>query len=277
MDLIHLSSIKLVPYFLIAIAIIASWWRQDIRLWGPLFLGSLIMALVQKQLRWAALVMIAIWIALWFFYLASYTKGEKWVFFSLIVLGSFILKFHWIKGFNPLAITTNIRLGFDSPIVGLLPLFTLVPLIHEKSGWKKLLRYDLLPIVAAFFAMMALMVIADKMSFHFRWPIHAPYAYLVNLLFVVIPEEAFYRGFIQRELTAAFGKVKGGRWISLCIATLLFTLAHFYWARSLLMLLFVAIAGTLYGLIYMRSGRVESAIVCHFLVNALHQTCFARG
>jgi membrane protease YdiL (CAAX protease family) len=94
-------------------------------------------------------------------------------------------------------------------------------------------------------------------SFSLIWAIN-------NLFFVVLCEEAFFRGFILRGLERALSSPR----MALLLSSLAFGLAHF--AGGLAYVGFSILAGIGYGLAYQRSGRIEMAMITHFAVNATH-------
>ena len=88
-----------------------------------------------------------------------------------------------------------------------------------------------------------------------------------NLLFTVVAEEAFFRLFIQQGLQDSI-KSDNAPVYALIITALFFGLVHAYggWHYWLL----ATMAGLLYGYVYMRTGRVESSIVAHSVLNTGH-------
>jgi membrane protease YdiL (CAAX protease family) len=63
--------------------------------------------------------------------------------------------------------------------------------------------------------------------------------------------------------------------MALILSSLIFTAAHLYWSPNLAIFGFVFFAGLLYGGVYLISGRIESAIICHLLLNFIHMTFFS--
>ena len=96
-----------------------------------------------------------------------------------------------------------------------------------------------------------------------------------NLFLVTIPEEAFFRGFVQKEISSQVGAGVLGKAVGVTGASILFTLFHLAWTASPLMLGLVFVAGVIYGLIYELSGYLEGSIICHFGVNLLHMLLFS--
>jgi membrane protease YdiL (CAAX protease family) len=93
------------------------------------------------------------------------------------------------------------------------------------------------------------------------------------LFFTVLVEELFFRFFIQQNVIAAFKKFKNGEIIGLVISSLLFGLFHF--SGGLNFVILASISGFLYGFVYIRTKYLESAILLHFVINAVHFFLFS--
>jgi membrane protease YdiL (CAAX protease family) len=94
----------------------------------------------------------------------------------------------------------------------------------------------------------------------------------VNLFSTCLSEEAFFRGFVQRELQAIGRNLPHGQLIALGVSALLFGLAHF--AGGWRYVLLATLAGMGYGYIYQRTQRLECSLLAHFALNATHFLCF---
>jgi len=81
--------------------------------------------------------------------------------------------------------------------------------------------------------------------------------------FVAIGEELLFRGLIQRSLSSAFG----WKW-GVFIASLLFAVMHLTW-RSIPELIFVFVAGLIFGLLYYRTKSLVAPIVAHGVTNVV--------
>ena len=91
---------------------------------------------------------------------------------------------------------------------------------------------------------------------------------MTNLFFTCVAEEAFFRGFLQRELGRALVGFGGGQPLAVGGSAALFGLAH--WAGGWSYVLLAALAGLGYALAFRASGRIEMAILAHFGLNAVH-------
>ncbi|MGN6669963.1 MAG: lysostaphin resistance A-like protein, partial [Candidatus Nucleicultricaceae bacterium] len=94
---------------------------------------------------------------------------------------------------------------------------------------------------------------------------------LNNFLIVCVAEEIFFRGFVQAELSKAF-TFKTGPIVALVITALFFG-AGYHQGGPVFMIL-STIAGLFYGAAYMKTARLETAIIAHFVLNAIHFFAF---
>ena len=100
-----------------------------------------------------------------------------------------------------------------------------------------------------------------------HWMFMAPEALLFTFFFIAIPEELFFRGWLQNLLERRFGRLP-----ALCLTAALFGLAHFNkralhfnWRYVLL----AAIAGIFYGRAWRQDRRVAASALTHTLVDTI--------
>src|SRR5437868_3760189 len=91
---------------------------------------------------------------------------------------------------------------------------------------------------------------------------------ITNLLFVCMAEEAFFRGFIQKNLALMMKKIRYGDYLALLIASFLFGLAHYAGGTKYAIL--ATVAGMGYGWVYLTAKRIEGSILTHFGLNLTH-------
>jgi uncharacterized protein len=105
------------------------------------------------------------------------------------------------------------------------------------------------------------------LHFHAEWPspLKAITAFVFTFLFIAIPEELFFRGWLQNLLERRMGRT-----VALLVTAMIFGLAHwnkravhFNW-RYVLM---AAIAGTFYGRAWRAQRRVGASALTHSLVD----------
>jgi len=114
-------------------------------------------------------------------------------------------------------------------------------------------------------------------TFHFSWQNYAPIAStLPNLLFthlllIALPEEFFYRGYVQSNLLAVLAKTPKTARLAPQLAVLLtaaaFAFAHVttgQWGR-----LVTFFPGLLFGALRLKSDNIVGCVLCHALANML--------
>ena len=196
---------------------------------------------------------------------------------SVALLGHFFPGFHNWKLGESLQISKDaypytLYLNFDKPFIGFFPLAISIPLLSRMHLKMVVLK----TIALTALGVMILMVLAlylNLVDIDLKLP-HISAIWLVaNLFLVTIPEEAFFRGFLQRELNEFFNAKWSGTF-SVIAVSLLFALLHFTFIRDLSYLSLTFIASLIYGGIYQATRSIESSIFCHYIFNVVHFFCF---
>jgi membrane protease YdiL (CAAX protease family) len=86
-----------------------------------------------------------------------------------------------------------------------------------------------------------------------------------HLFFVAICEEVFWRGFVQKTLETVWQNQTWGRFLALGLTSLVFGLTH---TGHPLFQALACGAGLFYGALFQKTGRLESAVIPHFLLRA---------
>lgn len=198
---------------------------------------------------------------------------------ALVILLSVGLGAHLLPGFNNLKVIDQARisadgipfslyLNFDKTLIGILILGHLHPLLHKPGDWLRMLKIALPRAVPLVLALAALALALRYVAFDPKIPDTLGIWASTNLLLVCPAEEAFFRGFIQRNLTHLLRDFRYGPILALALASLLFGIAHFGGGPSYV--LFATLAGAGYGWIYARTQSIEASILTHFLLNLFH-------
>lgn len=261
-------------FLFLSCAFISLWIKKSPKIWGPLLGLSLLLGYLSGHLDLMGMAITLGWMVAWFLY-AKEKKGQaKALFFAGFILFSFGFRFHLFPGYIPLQLTQKFWMGLSTPLMGFFPLAYIVPLARKAQEWKQVLRGTLWGVLGIG-ALATLAIISHSVYLNLGIPTYPEIRYPFHLLFIAMPEEAFYRGFMQRTFTQYLVKIKGGAWLSIFLTSLFFTLAHVFWSPSFGILAFVFLASLLYGWVYHKSQRVESAIFTHFLLNVMHMTFFS--
>jgi uncharacterized protein len=210
--------------------------------------------------------------------------AERAAYAALTILVSLVLALHVGPGFHNPAILRDVILSpgatrytqyanFDKGLAGVLILGTLgFARLSSASGWRTALGLGGPIALGTIAVVMAVSIGLGFVRFEPRWTpvfwIWAP----INLLLTCVSEEAFFRGFLQREIARDLEGRRHGAAIAIALCALLFGVAHV--AGGWPYVLLATLAGAGYGLAYQRSGRIEMAILAHFAVNATHFLLF---
>jgi hypothetical protein len=176
---------------------------------------------------------------------------------------------------SPGAPATTIS-GYLDPGIGGVLMFALY--CRRATSWREIT--EALPVTLWATALTTAIVMAAALSvdyIHFdpKLPlaITGLYAYKI-LVWTAVLEEAFFRGIIQEQVgrIAWLGNSSLAKWIAILTSSSLFGLAHLHAGGMLAVL--ATLAGLGYGWIYARTGRIESAMAIHFLLNTTHFVFF---
>ncbi|PAR37739.1 CPBP family intramembrane glutamic endopeptidase [Vibrio metoecus] len=202
----------------------------------------------------------------------AHWRTAAWVALLLWCLALFL---HWLPGFSNLKVLDKVIAGphstpfslylnLDKPLVFFALLLAFPRLLGktQTAKWRATLA-TLLPLFALLPVAVWLGALAYEWSLPEWWWIFA----INNLLFTCVTEEALFRGLIQQKAQQQFGTISG-----LLIASALFGMAHF--AGGPLLMIFAALAGLGYGLVFHFTGRLWVSVGVHFLFNFAHLLFF---
>jgi uncharacterized protein len=286
MEKMHLISAPAwLPFGLLGLAIASTGLTAEHRerpaflryLWLVLLGLAAVAGLATAVLRPVALASIAALLA--FAWLGnSHGKPAVRVLFTLLtLLLALALAVHAVPGYdNPLlfkdvqlsphSVPYTMYANFDKGVVGLV---LLVFFCHRASSWRDFAGAwkSQVPVQAA----LLIGVLGSGWAIGFVHPDfklspYLPLFAVINLLFVCVAEEAFFRGVIQGQLA------RYGNTLAIAVSGLLFGAAHLGggWQFGVL----ASIAGLGYALLYSRTRRIEIPIAAHFLLNLVHFIVF---
>lgn len=166
------------------------------------------------------------------------------------------------------ALPYSLSLNYGKVVVGVLILGFGVRLIRTRAEWAALRRPLLIAAPVVIAAVAASSVALGFTRVDPKWSAVFFIWAAGNLLFTCMAEEAFFRALLQGRLTAWLAPFKYGAVTAWLIASGLFGIAHA--AAGPDMVLLATVAGLGYGWVYMKTGRVEAALLLHFLLNTFH-------
>ena len=206
------------------------------------------------------------------------------LFSALAMLGlSLALMLHMVPGFIPIKLIDGVpisadalpytkSLNFDKPLIGLLLLALGHRLISTSTEWRRMLKTAVWQMPSVVAALLVLSVALGYVRWDVKWPSFWWGWMWTNLFFTCMPEEALFRGVVQRYLERLFSRFQNGPRIALGVAALAFGLAHF--TGGVRYVILATVAGWAYGTIYQRTGCIEASILAHFFLNFLHFVFF---
>jgi membrane protease YdiL (CAAX protease family) len=277
----------LLPFILLLAAVLGLWLHRAV------WIGALAAAVIAGYFYGALHGLAALWIAMFAGLAFGYQRvraatPRKPAYQALlgVVLGVFAVAMGLalLPGFtrvelvapmvlSPGAAPYAIAVGFPKVVTGILILGLINPVLVR--SWSELGRvlFRAVPVLAITVIVgMAVVVGMGYSSFAPKWtPLFLLFA-PINLFFTCLSEEAFFRGFVQQELSTIGSRPKLAAGIALVVGAILFGLAHF--AGGPTYALAAAVAGLGYGWAYLRTQRIEAAMAVHFGVNAIHFLLF---
>lgn len=252
--------------------------------WLPLFAAAVVSGLLSHVLTWPALVSLAL--------LAGATSLARWssrrwlravamVAAAVIAVG---LAVHVFPGYHKQALVTGLRLSegtppittfmnFDKASAGLFLLVAFAPRIDTVARLKLVFPAGVGISAATVVVVLGLATALGYMAPDLKFPQVAPAWLAVNLLFTCVAEEAIFRGLLQERLATALPARRLWQGLGIAVSAVLFGLAHA--AGGQVLVLLATLAGAGYSLAYAATRRIESAILAHFAVNAVHFVGFS--
>jgi len=269
---------QLLAFSLLGLSVVALWFRPWC--WAVVFCAFVAVSLWLDLLTPVALVPIVTLSALYFAY--AHCVSWNWVRISLFILLSLLsvaLGMHAFPGFSYWELSDSVRLSdtsasyamryyLDKPLIGVMVLgLAYSGLSRTWSDWREMIRRLWWPLLAT----LAIVYPTSIFLGYTQWDpkyssVFWPWA-VKNLLFVCVAEEAFFRGFLQKQLAELIPH-RQAKLIALIVAAALFGIAHI--AGGLNYVLLATVAGLGYGYVYLISERVEASILTHFLLNTGH-------
>lgn len=284
---------SLAAYLILGLAVLSLWVARSPAIWGSLLGLSALFAFLADRLAPTGLLLGAGFLALVHLYFRP-RKKFKWVWGLLLSVLALGLGSHLLPGFRnwkvlEAAVSAGapaipLYLNFDKAFVGIALLgMGSLPLSRPRQ-FLEVSKSSLRLIFIACLTLLGLALFSHSVALDLKWPSFAPLWLAVNLLFVCVAEEAFFRGFLQRELCALFDKYgfgnrsfklggyKAGHLLGWVMASVLFGFAHY--RGGVVYMGVSAVAGLFYGAGLLKTQRIEASILTHFVVNAIHFLAF---
>ncbi|MFV8801237.1 CPBP family intramembrane glutamic endopeptidase [Yersinia sp. LJYL362] len=207
-------------------------------------------------------------------------RQQKWLAAGLellLVIAAVALFLHWVPGFNNLKVIDNVKVGplsagfsmyynLDKALIPFI-LLACLPTLFVAKKHHSVSRLGWLGLIVSVPAVLLLAVALGGLKVEMHTPVWIGSFVMANIFFVCLAEEALFRGYLQQRLSQCIGSYP-----ALLLTALLFGAAHF--AGGVLLMVFAALAGVIYGLAWLWSGRLWVAVAFHFGLNLMHLLFF---
>lgn len=244
-----------------------------------LLIGTIITAAVTHIIGWQAiLILVCITLVAVIRLRFQHNLAVKITSEVILVACAIGLFIHLFPGFNNLKYLDKVTVGaysapftmyfnFDKALVPFILLACLPTLfICQPAKHATAVQWVLLVISVPLLLVIA--TLAGGLAFEWHFPTWLPAFILCNVFFVSLAEEALFRGYLQQRLTIWLKSP----YLALVITSVLFGALHF--AGGPLLILFATLAGFIYGLVWMWSGKLWLAVSIHFGLNLTHLLFF---
>ncbi|MES2122308.1 MAG: type II CAAX endopeptidase family protein [Chlamydiota bacterium] len=265
-------------FFSLGMSFVSLWVKKTPWLWGSFLFISYILAFQTNTVNWLSAIPLFTLLICHYSIHCDIHKGARFLLVGIATAVSYALIFHLLPGFHNWKIASeetisasfapvSLWLSYDKPWIGIFILGLSLPLISSRVQLIRMLKLAIPLSLIGILLLMLLSLYLGALQWDPKIPIFIFVWLLNNLILVVIPEEAFFRGFLQREVNMWFGGTAFSGCCSVVASSLFFTLAHLGWVADLPLLATTITAGIIYGTIYHTTKSIEASILCHFGVN----------
>lgn len=262
-------------------AVLFSWVPHGNRSRRGVLFFALILLLIGNFIQFSG-VLCFMFIFLGLGYIKRGLYYSKPVIFGVFAL-AFLAYMHKIPGFNnwiaiPGMSFSSESLPFrsyfsvDKVFIGAMLVAT-IPLMPNRRDILPMLKEMFIPGLCCLVVLGGVATLLGYITFDPKWPSIMMYWTVNNLIFVVIVEEALYRGFLQRHLSMLWPDYSRLSWLAILIPAVLFGASNYTGGPYCILL--ATIAGCFYGYVYRRTKRFEASVILHFLVNVVHILFFS--
>lgn len=276
--------IAFLPFFLLALTIASTWVFDNVIYLTAAMLSSLALGLLCGQVEWLGALAFSGVAGSLLFAERAHTRFLRLLghfFFVGLVTLYYLYRplpfFHSFNIFNqvrfsPDSVPFNMALNFDGPFAAAMILI----ILNMGKRAPKPQNFFKITLLCSLLCAATLLLPATKINF-LRFDPKIPANFLLwafnNLIFVCVAEETIFRRYLLNKLTIVFSIFKIGKYFALFLSSLLFGIIHYRGGPA--MILLSTIAGLFYGTAYLRTQRIEAAILTHFGLNLIHILFFS--
>jgi hypothetical protein len=274
-------------FFLLAFAILCAWTEHYKQFSFYVFLWAIAIGVMQNRITLPGLLVIAVLGGTHYLLQIKLLSPIYQLILHAVLIVIFVgFAYHIFPGFHnwklidrvPLSATSlpyTMYLNVAQPIYSYFFLFFQVKESTTYQSWSNIFRWG----VIAFLLTLIGLLIANYCYPLVAWDpkaLNPAFAliWILRMVFsVCLAEEVFFRGYLQERLIVVFRNFPHAVWIAWILSSCLFGLLHL--PAGVPIFVMATLAGLGYGLAYLKTRRIESAIITHFLVNLVHIWLFS--
>lgn len=275
----------LIAYILVICALLSCWMFQGLYVFAPLYVIAYSFAFMGGIVSSLSLIPLGI-LVVTILCMRFDLKRFLHLFSAMVVaiIGMCIMT-HLLKGFENMKlynqitfghsdVPINIYLNFDKASLAVLLLGLHIPLLRGREEWKQMLFITIPWIAFSAFILLGYAKVSNLVVLDLKIPAITLMWLIINFFFVTIPEETFYRGFLQNEITRSLNN-KAAPLLAIIVVSIIHALVHLLFIVNMPYIIASFIASVLYGTIFYFTKSVESSILTHFSVNVIHFFIFS--
>lgn len=264
----------------IAIATISLWIFKSPYVFFLGLAGTLVFAFLAKVLPIIHLISFGV-LAITFYALGRPLKRmTRSVVFIITAVLAIALMMGFSESYKELHLMKDVLLGpkseeFDlaisvnDVIIGLLALGLCIPLIFSSFSSARVIKKTVIGSLLIAFVFFATGSFIGVLSWEPKIPSFSLPFLFSNLFLLVVPQEAFFRGFLQRQFSLLF-KSRALKFGAILFASLIFLVVQIVFVSYWPLLVIGFISSLMLGFLYHITGSIESVIITHFFINTMH-------
>lgn len=276
-----------IAFLLLGLSICAVWLPAGIPMgasrrlppWSPCFMAAVASGVMAGVLNGQAVLALVVLVGMAWMSRRTPSRAGRAAWSAAAVLLALALAFHLVPGFKNLLVAQGLQVSersapmslyanFDKGAMGLVLLAFFSRRAVSRADWRGVARWGLGGAVVTAGVVIGAACATGHVAFDPKMPAIAPQFLAINLLFVCVAEEAFFRGMVQERLTVLVAGRASLGWVPVAASASLFGLAHAPGGMALALL--AAVAGLGYSLVYAKTRSIEASVLTHFAVNAVH-------
>ncbi|APJ03889.1 CPBP family intramembrane glutamic endopeptidase [Silvanigrella aquatica] len=174
--------------------------------------------------------------------------------------------------FSPLSKPFWMSIEIEKSVCGIILTAFLIKKSKKLSDWFQTIKEFPLPLITLLLFLLTPALLSHFVKINYKIPSDTYLFIINNLLLTCVAEEAFFRGFLQKNLFDFLSKnlkmKKGADIFAIVLTSVAFGLNHVQ--GGILYAIFAFFSGIWYGYVYQKSFKIESAILIHFGFNLVH-------